>query len=248
MRYVKSMEISGKYALVITNDDDAEDIRQYQEHLGTMVTFMRNSKMGDEQPNSRGRWLADMLIIRGLNKNTDAYWDFDSDLRHDNAQATDKAFDMLEGHILYLNLYVMNHSGYRMNTEGFGQVDPGHWDWGWAGFIYVEREKALKEFHAKVMTGKVREQVYERLRSEVREYDDYLVYGVYMWTIYDISGYEAWCKTEKIRYPDEDDFARFLEQEATVVELNGHYYGDPDESGVYKEAERAFAEYKEKAQ
>jgi hypothetical protein len=246
--YFFSKEIAGNYALIISPDEFAGDVREDEENLGTMVTFVRNSNMGDEQPGSRGRWLADMLVKRGLHKDTDAYWTFDSDLRHDHDYATAKAWNLLDGHIYCLDLYVMNHSGYRMNISGFGAVDPGRWDWGWAGFIYVEREKALKEFDAQRMTKKIEQQVYERLKSEVEEYDDYLVYGVSRYDIYDISGYKAWCKAERIRHPDDQSLQRFLLEEAERIEGSGHFYGDPDESGLHTEAQIAFKEYKEKAQ
>jgi len=79
---------------------------------------------------------------------------------------------------VWLPVYLYDHSGLTINTTGFSCP----WDSGQVGVIFVEREKALKEFGGKrqALTRAVRGKVEQCLRGEVETYDQMLrgeVYG-----------------------------------------------------------------------
>jgi hypothetical protein len=86
-------------------------------------------------------------------------------------------------HVIYLPLYLYDHSGITINTTGFNHLDSGHWDWGWVGVIYITKEKAKKEYGWKVLNKQRIEKLEEYLRSEVETYDDYLTGNVYRYDI-----------------------------------------------------------------
>ena len=75
-----------------------------------------------------------------------------------------------------LPLYLLDHSGLRINTEGFTDCDPQGWDWGQVGYIIVTKEKL------DLMCGEdkfTKERLNEILLSEVEQYDDYLAGNVF---------------------------------------------------------------------
>lgn len=85
----------------------------------------------------------------------------------------------LAEHYVMLPLYLYDHSGITMNTGGFSCP----WDSGQVGFIYVEWEKAVREYgltdeRFPSLADKV-ERVNEALRTEVKVYDQYLRGDVY---------------------------------------------------------------------
>jgi hypothetical protein len=96
---------------------------------------------------------------------------------------TFKSADEVMAHIkatkaVWLPVYLYDHSGLTINTTGFSCP----WDSGQVGVVFVEREKALKEFGGKrpALTRSVRAKVEKCLRGEVETYDQMLrgeVYG-----------------------------------------------------------------------
>ena len=86
--------------------------------------------------------------------------------------------DMLERNkktIFYRPLYLYDHSGITISTAPFSC----RWDSGQVGWIYVERDKFLKEFGFKKMTKKAKERLEELFVGETKVYDDYLTGNVY---------------------------------------------------------------------
>lgn len=86
--------------------------------------------------------------------------------------------DMLEWNkktIFYRPLYLYDHSGITISTAPFSC----RWDSGQVGWIYVERDKFLKEFGFKKMTKKAKERLEELFVGETKVYDDYLTGNVY---------------------------------------------------------------------
>jgi len=80
--------------------------------------------------------------------------------------------------VIKLPLYLLDHSGYRVNTTGYNLVDPGRWDWGQIGWIYVTVEKARKEGYK----GRGwRKKVESTLEAEVKIIDQYLSGEVWGW-------------------------------------------------------------------
>ena len=77
--------------------------------------------------------------------------------------------------IFYRPLYLYDHSGITISTAPFSC----RWDSGQVGWIYVERDKFLKEFGFKKMTKKAKERLEELFVGETKVYDDYLTGNVY---------------------------------------------------------------------
>lgn len=85
----------------------------------------------------------------------------------------------LDEHYVMLPLYLYDHSGITIGTGPFGCP----WDSGQVGFIYVEWEKAVREYgltdeRFPTIEEKVK-RVEEALRAEVKVYDQYLTGDVY---------------------------------------------------------------------
>lgn len=85
--------------------------------------------------------------------------------------------------LIWLPLFLMDHSGLAMNTYGFSHCDAQGWDWGQVGIIYLEKSKFLKEFGWKRMTTKRIEKANNLLISEVEEYNMYLTGDVWGYEI-----------------------------------------------------------------
>jgi len=90
--------------------------------------------------------------------------------------------------VMYLPLYLYDHSGITMSTGSFSCP----WDSGQVGYIYITREEYLKCFGGKRVNKK---KAYDLLRSEVKDYDNYLTGEVYGFLVEDETGsivYSCW--------------------------------------------------------
>jgi hypothetical protein len=67
-----------------------------------------------------------------------------------------------------------------MNTTGFSC----NWDSGRVGFIFISKEKMLKEYGGKIVTRKLKERVEGYLKGEVETYDQYLTGDVYGYRVF----------------------------------------------------------------
>lgn len=144
--------------LKIMYDDSPDNPREIGENLGTMVYWHRRYTLGDEQA-----------------KNVENYSSWEEWLRGEIG--TDKD-------ILYLPLYLYDHSGITMRTKPFN--DP--WDSGQVGWIYVRKEKVREWFGVKRVTPKIRERALEVLELEVRMFDAYISNEIYGFVIEDKEG------------------------------------------------------------
>ena len=90
----------------------------------------------------------------------------------------------LRSDVLYLNLYLYEHSGITMSTTGFSCP----WDSGQVGIIYVDRDMVFKEFGTRRFTKKLKYKVSQLLRHEVKAYDQYLTGDVYGYVVEDEDG------------------------------------------------------------
>ena len=95
----------------------------------------------------------------------------------------ERFFEDLGEEVFRLNLYLYDHSGITMNTSGFSCP----WDSGQVGWIYVTKERVRKEYSVKRISKKIRERVFNLLRSEVKTYDDYLTGNVYGYSVKDLN-------------------------------------------------------------
>ena len=97
----------------------------------------------------------------------------------------DRMLRVISEKYLMLPLYLYDHSGLAMSTESFvGKAVHAEWDSGQVGWIYVSKETALKEFGGEKMTGAVRKQAEDLMRSEVAVYDAYLRGECYGFELY----------------------------------------------------------------
>jgi hypothetical protein len=75
---------------------------------------------------------------------------------------------------IVLPLFLLDHSGLAMRTYDFSNCDPGQWDSGQVGIIFVTPEGLRKSSGEKRITKKVRENAEAVLRDEVKQYDNFL--------------------------------------------------------------------------
>lgn len=87
--------------------------------------------------------------------------------------------DGLPGLFVILPVYLLDHSGLYLRTSSFSDVDPGRWDSGQVGWIYMPPERAKKEFQDD------KEKILSCLQSEVETYGQYLQGEVFCWEIWD---------------------------------------------------------------
>lgn len=92
-------------------------------------------------------------------------------------------------HAIMLPLALIDHSGISM-YEGSGAhpVDPGGWNSGQVGWIYVLPEKVKKEYGCKRITPTIRKRVLACLRSEIHMFDAYLRNDIVEYTVEDENG------------------------------------------------------------
>ena len=186
------------YKLKIKQDTDPLNPRTDWDNFGTMVCWHSHYNLGDEQRrDGADDWLRELacLLDPSLEERL-LYWeDGDGWTRlcnkaefwGDASRAADEKtraaiMAVIDKHTVMLPLYVYEHGGITMNTGGYSCP----WDSGQAGYIYATRETILKEFSAKKLTAKLRRQVEDILRSEVKTYAQYLEGDVYGYVIYKI--------------------------------------------------------------
>lgn len=141
------------FSIAITQDQDAESPREWC-NLGTLQIFHDRYELGDTQagpyPSDYSSW---------------------SEL--------EAAFIKHHGPMIILPVYMLDHSGLRVNTTGFHCP----WDSGQVGFIFVTLARVREEFGWKAITAKRRAQIETSLRGEVETLDQYLTGDVWGYTI-----------------------------------------------------------------
>jgi hypothetical protein len=81
-----------------------------------------------------------------------------------------------------LPLYLYDHSGITISTSPFSC----NWDSGQIGFIFISKEKMLKEYGGKIVTQTLKDKVEGYLKSEVETYDQYLTGDVYGYRVSEV--------------------------------------------------------------
>lgn len=231
---MKPVEIikNKNYAIEIHYDQDAESPREW-DNLGTMVCFRRCYTLGDVQPRCIGSWLVNQIIELGLSRDTEAFHGLTNDLYYDDDEAIEKAWKMIDSHIITLPLYLYDHSGITMRTSPFSCP----WDSERVGFIYITKEKARKEYGWKLITKSRREKLIEYLVGEVDTYDTYLTGQMYGYILKDISLFSAYCEENDLDVESNIDLEDYLENEALEVDSCWGFYGyNHKESGLLESA------------
>lgn len=149
------------FSIEIRRDDDPESPRDW-DNLGTMICFHKKYTLGDDSHKLK-------------HEDFDGWASMEAFLRKDHGAA------------VVLPLFLIDHSGLSMSTKDF--ADP--WDSGQVGFIYVTKERALKEYGVKRLSPKQLAKITEVLKSEVATYDQYLRGDVWGYVIKDKDGDEA---------------------------------------------------------
>jgi len=133
--------------------DETPESPREWDNLGTMVCFHNRYCLGDKHD---------------YNHNDYSGWD-----------EMERAIIKNENVGVILPLYLYDHSGITMNTTGFSCP----WDSGQVGFIFISKEKMLKEYGGKRVGVKLKERVRGYLKNEVETYDQYLCGDVYGYRI-----------------------------------------------------------------
>lgn len=116
--------------------------------------------------------------------------------------------------IVYLPLYLYDHSGLTMSTRDFKASGLQGFDSGLVGIIYVSKEKIKSEWNVKRISKKLLNKVYRILNSEIEVYDDYLTGNVWGFTL-----------TEEIQ--TENQLIENL-----IDSCYGFYGSDPETNGI----------------
>lgn len=149
------------YTIKIIQDEDPINPRTEYDNLGVMVCFHNRYRLGDEG--------------HGFRSGDYNGWD---DLEKD--------IEREHGPSIILPIYMYDHSGYTINTTGFSC----QWDSGRIGVIFIQRERARKEYGWKVITKKREQQIRDMLKGEVELYDNYLTGSVYGYQVVGPDGEE----------------------------------------------------------
>jgi hypothetical protein len=150
-----------RHIIRIIQDDTPLNPRVDCDNLGVMVCFHNRYRLGDEG--------------HGFRSEDYNGWD---DL--------EKGIEREHGPSIILPIYMYDHSGCTINTTGFSC----HWDSGQIGFIFIQRERARKEYGWKVITKKREQQIRDMLKGEVETYDQFLRGDVYGYQVISPDGEE----------------------------------------------------------
>ena len=150
--------------LIEVEQDNDPSNPREDDNLGTMVCFHKRYNLGDKHNY----------------KSSD----------YDSFGELEKEIIKNENVGVILPLYLYDHSGITMNTTGFSC----RWDSGQVGFIFISKEKMLKEYGGKIVTKKLKERVEKYLVDEVKTFDDYLRGDVYGYKIFEVSLCDKGCE------------------------------------------------------
>ena len=149
-----------KYNISIEQDPDPQNPRTEWDNLGTMVCFHKRYDLGDEHDYKE-----------------DDYYGWDE---------LEEAITKEEDPAVILPIYMLDHSGITVSTQPFSCP----WDSGQVGFIFISKEKVLKEYSlgGDTIPDETLETVEKCLRGEVETYDQYLTGDVWGYIIEDEDG------------------------------------------------------------
>lgn len=174
---IERIEYKG-YMIRILTDNDPPNPRTDWDNLCTMVCFHRRYTLGD----------ATEWTKRGSQGYSDG---------HDRPEEFVEWLNDKENHVaVSLPLYLYDHSGITMSVGSFDGIDPGGWDSGQVGRIFVTEEKVRENFLLAadaVLSPEILEQTESVMRAEVKEYDLYLTGGFVGFIVEMADGTELCC-------------------------------------------------------
>ena len=164
------------YHIEVLREEDPFSPRRW-EHLGQMVYAHNLYVLGDAKlQRDQGSLENAFAFYIALNEMgiPDKYF---TDYRMDSL--TEKGYDAvwkwIEKNVVYLKLYLYDHTGITIRTVPF----PSVWDSGMVGYIYATKERIKEVFKVKRVSSKLLKEVDKMLEKEVREFDSYLRGEVY---------------------------------------------------------------------
>ena len=136
--------------------DESPSSPREDDNLGTMVCFHGRYDLGDKHNYKSGDYNGWDEMEKNIIKN--------------------------ENVGVILPLYLYDHSGITISTSPFSC----NWDSGQIGFIFISKEKMLKEYGGKIVTQTLKDKVEGYLKSEVETYDQYLTGDVYGYRVSEV--------------------------------------------------------------
>ena len=177
--------------VTIAYDTDTQDTPRDWDNLGTMICWHRRYDLGDKHGYADPESFLEDLIPAELQQRMEAKRERDyhaATTEGARQQAYDTYRERLQAEVekrnVILPLYLYDHGGITMRCSAFSCP----WDSGQVGYVYVDREKVLKEYSAKALTKAVREKATACLKQEVATYDEYLTGQVYGYVVEDEEG------------------------------------------------------------
>ena len=137
--------------------DESPSSPREDDNLGTMVCFHNRYDLGDEHNYKSGDYNGWDEMENNIIKN--------------------------ENVGVILPLYLYDHSGITISTSPFSC----NWDSGKIGFIFISKEKMLKEYGGKIVTQTLKDKVEGYLKSEIEIYDQYLTGDVYGYRVSEVT-------------------------------------------------------------
>jgi len=239
---MKDIKLKSGNILRIIQDEDPRNPRTEEDNLGTMVCWHSRYNLGDNSEtgkNARNKFVppydnSEEMFLALSNLDIDL-----SELDGvEHQEALEKILDAAHTNAVILPLRLYDHSGITMSVgSGAHQFDPGGWDSGQVGWIfmtYAEARKNLKvdendtveEWHGPNKGSRVSlEEVIRRvLIGEVETYDQYLTGDVYGFTIVELVKYEK----KNIRTGE----VTIIEEEDVIDSCWGFFGSDIKENGI----------------
>lgn len=145
------------YRIEIVIDHDAENPRKDFDNPSTMYCLHGKYNLGDEHNYSNPNELLNAML-----QSADPDTPETDEMRPEDLPHTFP--------IVYLPLYLYDHSGITMSTRPFSCP----WDSGQVGYIFITHEDAQKHYGIDPESEDFKKEVEDRLRFEVSIYDCYL--------------------------------------------------------------------------
>ena len=154
-------------SLKIYPDTCPENPRQFSDHTSKIAYKHRNYTLGDEVIGEPIEWLEDKL---GLSR---------------KGEYTNERLAQLETQFfkkfIALPLYIYDHSGVTMSTTPFSC----QWDSSKVGYIYASKGDVRKDWNVPRVSHKLKQQILEQFKAEIKEFSSYLSGDVYAYDVLD---------------------------------------------------------------
>ena len=215
----EKLKLKNGNILYIFQDEYPESPREW-DNLGTMICFHRRYSLGDDKESKKYQGTEELFSeLAGCNADDEEFegkedkevWQIIKERAHKNA--------------IILPLALYDHSGLTMWVGSkASSFDPGGWDSGQIGWIYVTREKLKQE----ALADKTDAEIETYLENEVKQYDQYLTGDVY--------GFKLVKEVTNTWVSKETGEERTETEEEELDSCHGFYGSNHGENGLYDHA------------